>query len=349
MSKFKDLTVLVTAAGNVFMPGTAFALKNNGERNIRLIGADMNKDDTILQMFDKYYTVPRGDSPQYVDIIYDICKKEDVDIVLPIMSVELNALSRAKEKFKKAGIVISVTDINSLETANDKLKLFDYMKSNNITCADYMSVSSFKELEKAVNVLGYPNKPVCIKATNGSGSRGFRILDSNKSKFDLFFNEKPTSCFSTLDDIKEILSSKANFPTIMVMEYLPGTEYTVDLLADKGKVLYNCCRKSLNMENSIMLDGIVENNTDVLDICKQVTEKLKLDGNIGFDVKERADGTAVIMECNPRITAGISLFTAAGVNLLYLRIKQLLGEELPKAEPKTGVKMKRRWKEMFSE
>ena len=46
----KDLTVLVTAAGNVFMPGTLACLKNNGERNIRIIGADMSYDNTILRM-----------------------------------------------------------------------------------------------------------------------------------------------------------------------------------------------------------------------------------------------------------------------------------------------------------
>ena len=49
----RDITVLITACGNVYMPGTAASVKNNGERNIRLIGADMNHDDTILQMFDQ--------------------------------------------------------------------------------------------------------------------------------------------------------------------------------------------------------------------------------------------------------------------------------------------------------
>ena len=55
----REVTVLITACGNVYMPGTAASVKNNGERNIRLIGADMNHDDTILQMFDQYYQVPR--------------------------------------------------------------------------------------------------------------------------------------------------------------------------------------------------------------------------------------------------------------------------------------------------
>ena len=59
----RDVTVLITACGNVYMPGTMASIKNNGERNIRLIGADMNRDDTILQMADHYYTVPRAMIP----------------------------------------------------------------------------------------------------------------------------------------------------------------------------------------------------------------------------------------------------------------------------------------------
>ena len=59
----REVSVLITACGNVYMPGTTASIKNNGERNIRLIGADMNHDDTILQMVDQYYQVPRGDDP----------------------------------------------------------------------------------------------------------------------------------------------------------------------------------------------------------------------------------------------------------------------------------------------
>ena len=347
MFQLSEITVLITAAGNVFMPGTTKCIKDNGERNIRLIGADMNDDKSMLEMVDAYYPVPRGDNPDYVDAIFEICKKEHVDVVLPIMSVELNALSENKERFEAIGTKISVSGIEQLLIANDKLKLFDFMSSNNIECANYQSVRSMDELEQSVLTMGYPSRPVCVKATNGSGSRGFRILDESLSKFDSFLHSKPSSCVTTLTELKGILSEADVFPPLMVMEYLPGQEYTVDLLADNGKTLYCCCRKSLNMENSIMLDGEVVDNESVKSICSRVVGKLKLEGNIGFDVKERADGTPIIMECNPRITAGIPFFAAAGVNLPYLNIKRLLGEELPDVKEKTGMIVKRRWKEMY--
>ena len=343
----KDVTVLITAAGNVFMPGTTACLKNNGERNIRLIGADMNDDKTMLEMFDAYYPVPRGDDPKYVDTILEICKKENVDIVLPIMSVELNELSKNKKKFESEGIYVSVSDIESLKIANDKLSLLNYMKKSGIVCAEFYEVNSIQELEARVRTLGYPEKRVCVKTTNGSGSRGFRILDANKSKFDAFMHDKPNSNTIQLEEMVEILKEADIFPRLLVMEYLPGTEYTVDLLVDNGKVLCNCCRKSTNMENSIMLDGIIDDNKAVLEVCAKVAENLKLDGNIGFDVKERKDGTPIIMECNPRITAGIPFFAAAGANLPYLCVKKILKEELPDVEIKNGMKMKRRYCEMY--
>lgn len=349
MDQLRDVTVLITAAGNVFMPGTTACLTNNGERKIRLIGADMNDDKTMLEMVDAYYPVPRGDDPSYIDVLLDICKKEKVEVLLPIMSVELDALAQNRERFEAIGVKVGVSDPEPLMIANDKLKLFDYMKTHGIPCAEYEAVHSMDELEKAVKNLGYPKERVCLKATHGSGSRGFRILDASRSKFDAFMHQKPTSCYATLDEMVTILSDAPEFPEMLVMEYLPGNEYTVDLLADHGKVLYNCCRKSMNMENSIMLDGIVEDNIAVKELCAEVAESLGLDGNIGFDIRDRADGTPVIMECNPRITAGIPTFAAAGVNLPYLNVKRLIGEELPVCEQKYGTIVKRRWMEMYTE
>jgi len=341
----RDVTVLITACGNVYMPGTAASVKNNGERNVRLIGADMNHDDTILQMFDQYYQVPRGDDPAYADAILDICIKEHVDVVIPIMSVELETLAKNADKFAQAGVALSVSDLEPLKIANNKLALLKYMQANNIPTARFCEVNCVEDVDKAIEQVGIP---VVFKTTEGSGSRGMRIIDPSKSRFDILFHEKPTSAYVTLQDFKETLQ-EGDMPKMLAMEYLPGHEYTVDMLCDNGKVLYSLCRRGLNVQTSIILDGIVEDKPEIISLCNQVAESLKLTGNIGFDVKERADGTPVIMECNPRATAGVSEFAASGVNLLYLNIKRCIGEPLPELTPKYGVIMKRRYMEMYSD
>lgn len=340
-----ELTVLVTACGNVYMPGTAKSLKQNGERKINLIGADMNKDDTILQMFDRYYQVPRADDDHYLDAILDICKRENVDVIIPIMSAELEVLSENRNRFEEIGTIISVSDVEKIRIANNKLSLFEYLRDNGLPAPRFCAVRSLEDVDKAIDEIGYP---IVFKITEGSGSRGTRIIDPSRSRYDILFHEKPNSYYITKEEFKEILS-EGEIPEMLAMEYLPGTEYTVDLLAEKGDVKYSLCRKGLNVQTSIILDGEVVDKPEIVALCNEVAKSLKLSGNIGFDVKERADGTAVIMECNPRATAGVSEFTASGVNLLYLCVKMWMNEELPELTPKYGVIMKRRYMEMYTD
>ena len=65
---------MVSACGYQFMPALADCLKNNGERNIKIVGTDMNYDETIMQMVDVFYKVPNAKAPDYIDIILNICK-----------------------------------------------------------------------------------------------------------------------------------------------------------------------------------------------------------------------------------------------------------------------------------
>lgn len=207
-----------------------------------------------------------------------------------------------------------------------------------------MPVKSIDDVDRAIEEIGTP----CVfKQNKGSGSRGMRIIDPSKSRYEVLFNEKPNSMYITAEELKEILR-EGEIPPMHAMEYLPGTEYTVDILADNGNVKYSLCRRGLKVQGSIMLDGITENKPEITGMCSEIVSRLKLNGTIGFDIKEREDGTPLIVECNPRATAGISEFTASGVNLLYLCIKMMLGEELPAITPEYGVVMRRRYMEMYS-
>ena len=94
----RDITVLVSACGAQFMPGLVDCLKQNGERNIRVIGVDMNIDKTVYSLVDAIYKVPRATDPYYIDRLLEICKKERVDIVMPFMSAELIALIDRKKR-----------------------------------------------------------------------------------------------------------------------------------------------------------------------------------------------------------------------------------------------------------
>lgn len=85
-------------------------------------------------------------------------------------------------------------------------------------------------------------------------------------------------------------------------------------------------------------------------LCKDIVRELNLDGNIGFDFMLDENDTPWLTDLNPRVTATIVLYAGAGLNLPYLRVKQLLGEELPPIEIKYGTKLLRKyWDILYNE
>lgn len=345
----RDITVLLTAAGSPSAPGLIQCLKNNGERTVKVVGTDMKADATINQMVDVVRLVPPASAEDYVDTLIQVCKEEKVDVLIPGISQELPKLQARKDEFESNGTKVSVSDGNGLLIANDKIALYEYMKANGFHIPRFKVVKSLDEFAEACHSIGYPEKAVCVKMKDGSGSRGIRILDPSKSRFDIFSGEKPNSFFTTYEDMISILQEAEQIPELMVMDYLPGMEYSVDLLADHGKTLYIVGRESNVIQASIPQEATLAYNEEAYQLSKAIVESLKLDGNVDLDFKFDEQGHPQLMEINPRLAATLSVIAAGGCNLLYLRVKQLLGEEMPYVKIGYGTKMKRRYLELFTD
>lgn len=346
----KDLTLLLSASSSPSMPGMLKCFKNNGERNIKIVGVDMTADPSAKHMVDAFYRVPAATAPEYVDIILEICKKEKVDVYFPNISAEVSAVSARKEEFDALGVKLSVSNMESVAISNNKLHTYQALEKAGIPVPRYYGVHTVEDFVEGMKYMGYPEKPVCIKIVDGSGSRGVRIIDSTKSRYDIFVHDKPNSFYISYDDMLSMLqSAKEPLHEMMLVECMHGPEFTVDLLAEKGKALYIVGRNNVDSMMSIAQESVVQYDELAYRVSEQVIDLLKMDGNVGLDFMRNDKEEAVLMDINPRITATISLLAAGGVNLPYLRVKQLLGEELPQCEPQFGTRIRRRYGEMFTD
>ena len=341
----RSLTVLLSAAGSPTMPGQLRCFRNNGERDIKIVGVDMADDPTIGFMVDKYYKVPEATNKQYVDVLLDICRKENVDIYFPNISAEVSAVAKRVSEFSQIGTKVSIADQSVVDLVNNKLHAYNYFKKAGLTLPKYYPVHTISDYEVGCKQLEYPEKPVCLKLVSNSGSRGVRIIDSSKDRYQIFAHEKPNSFFVSYDDMLSILKSAPTLDEMMLVEYMPGNEYTVDLLAENGKVLYMVGRENIVSLMSIAQKSIVSRIDSAYEMCEDIVKLLNYTGNIGFDFMKNADGIPILMDINPRLTATVSVIAAAGVNLPYLRIKQLLGETLPDCHIDYGTTLVRRYGE----
>lgn len=330
-------------------PGAAGILKClKQEKSFEVIAADANPNAVGKYLAEDFENIPFATDPNFIDSILTICERRKINAILPLVTKELITLAQAKDKFEQAGIRILVSSQQSLEIANNKSRLYEFLEWRGLPVPEYKVVETIEQFIEAVKSLGYPEKPICFKPSVSNGSRGFRILDQKADEWDLLFNQKPTSAFISYNEAIRILSQK-QFPELLISEYLPGEEYSVDCLANQGISILTVPRLRKRMINGISVEGEFIKDESIIAYCNQIIKELHLHGNIGIQVKKSIKNEFLILEINPRVQGTISAALGAGINLPVLAIKQELNLSINAAELqiKWGTKFSRYWEGIF--
>jgi len=342
----RGIHLLMTGAG---APGAAGILQCLWQDPaVHITAADVNPHAVGRFLTNDFITIPAANDPAFADTLLSICREKDIHVLMPLVTKELIPLALRKNDFEMAGAKILVSSAASLEIANNKSRLYEFLQWRGMGVPAFKIVETVEQFREAVLELGYPEKNVCFKPSVSNGSRGFRILSEQMDELDLLFNYKPSSTYLRLQDAIRILSSGV-FPELLVSEYLPGEEYSVDCLADHGESKLIIPRSRQKMINGISVEGEFVNDESIISYCTQIIKELQLHGNIGIQVKRSAEGKFLLVEINPRVQGTIAAALGAGVNLPLLAVKQELGLPIPAEElqVKWGTRFSRYWSEVF--
>jgi len=332
--------VLITGAGAPGIRGTLYSLKNNWDRRgITTIGVDMRGDVVGRYLCDKFYRVPPANSEDFIPTLLDICEREGIDVILPQVTDELSQLARYKKDFERIGTKVAISEHEAVNLANNKKELMKIARKVGVPCPESYEVRRWDELERAVEKLGFP---FVVKPPIASGMRGFRIVyKDDVERKERFFREKPNNSRITMEGLYHILGEE--FPELLIMKYLPGREYSVDVLSSSDKVYVVVPRRRDEIRTGITFVGTVERRKDIIEFSKVLTLKIGLEYAHGFQFKEDEIGVPNIIESNPRIQGTMVLSTLAGANVIYGAVKLALGEDLPEFRVKWGTRLLRFW------
>ena len=336
----------MTGAGAPGGPGIIKCLQNMSDRWDLLVG-DSNAKATGRYLVSDFVNLPVASNENFVDSIMTICLKHGVDLVLPLVTAELFKLAACKDEFAQLGIRVVVSNQDGLNIANNKIALYEMLKYSEISVPDFRVASNLEELATAAYDLGYPMRPVVMKPGISNGSRGVRVLDPHKDPYELLFYEKPNHIYSTLEDILRIVG-KRSLPPLLVSEYLPGDEITVDSIVVNGEVKFIVARVRERMNSGISVAGRFEVHDDIFETCTSIARLLRLDGPIGFQFKRSITGEYRIIEMNPRLQGTSVAAMGLGVNLPQLVIEYCLTPDKPPFHSRrSGVGFARYYDEVF--
>lgn len=295
----KPINILILSAGtrNKIVQYFKKTLGENG----KVIATDMSTIAPAIYEADKYYIVPRITEPGYIDIILDICKKENISGVLSLIDPELSLLAENEDKFKAVGTTVIGSSYELCERALDKMQMFEWLRSHGYNCAkSYVDKNEFFADVKT----GKANYPVFVKPVRGSASIAISKVFDNET-VDLLFNHSDN---------------------LMIQEYLDGQEIGADCYIDllSGKLVSVFTKKKIVMRAGETDKSVSFKDEKLFELIKRFVNESGWRGQIDIDIFE-INGEYFISEVNPRFGGGYPHAYECGADHMKLIVNNLNG------------------------
>jgi len=307
-------TILVTAAG---APGAAAllrGLRENGERDVRLVGVDMSERSIGRHLCDAFHLVPPGSDPDYADAILELVEREGADIVLPQSSFDLPGLAAARGRFP---VPVLVSAPETVRRSNNKAETYSLLQRIGVPTIEFRRVAGARAVEAAARELGYPDRAVCFKPVFSSGSRGFRILDPTVDRAYQLLHERPGSVSMRLEEALDLLPEQGG-TELLVMELATGGERTIDGIADGERIVLGHPKTRESMRAGLAMYFVTLADDGLMELADRIVQELEIEWF--FNIQLVGDH---VIEVNPRIS---TIVYQEDLNLPWLGVKRALGE-----------------------
>lgn len=303
--------VLITGAGGPAGVSVIRALA--ADPSVEVFAADMDLYAAGLYLVPpgRRWLIPAGDTPGFAEELRERCVGAGIDVLIPTVDAELLPLSLIRAQLADEHIRLALTGHRALADTLDKFALYQ-------RCVATVRAPRTELLGPELDPDSW-QYPVVVKPRSGSGSRGFRILDSAAE-----------------------LRSQPPDERLMVQDLLPGEEFSLDVLADTvGRVISVVPRSRLRVDSGVSVAGRTLHDAELDELARGVFQAVGLSLVANVQCRRDRDGRPSLLEVNPRFPGALPLTVASGVDMPRLCLAAVLGRPLPEAVPHTDKIMVR--------
>ena len=340
------INVLLTSSRSPISLGRIVSLKENSDYDFYVVGT--NADNSFkLPMLDEQIQVPFGNDPGFIPALKKIVVEKKIQSIVPASDYETIAIARHKEEFEDLGAGCVCSKAKVTEIAIDKAKMLHFLKNKGIAVPEFETPQNIWELKEAARRLNYPQKTLVFKpAFAGGGNGGVWFVKENFGS-DLL-NARSIG-FVTLDELSRQLQKLSEFPRVVLMQYLPGEEYSTDALSQNGEVVYVLPRVRISPLPGYSQEGAIKPNEEVRRYVTEIAEAFEFDSIFNVQLKYSEDGEPLVYEINPRVSATAVANATAGIDIVLFAILKSIKLDYPKKLRFSPKRMVRFWKEYYSD
>lgn len=226
----------------------------------------------------------------FLSAFKEVINAHHIDAVYPATDSTI-AFLKANEAL--LGVPVIASDSATTDICLSKSRTYQLLEKRIPTPAMYADANHVKHY------------PVFLKPDIGYGSRGVKKANN----------------------AKELLACLEESPKHLILEYLPGKEYTIDCFTDRnGKLRFTGPRERKRTANGISVNSAsMPIDNAFQDMANKINTHLSFNGAWFFQVKEREGGELVLLEAASRMAGSSGVYRAKGINFAALSIFNAFG------------------------
>ena len=238
------------------------------------------------------HEIPDVRRPGWQAALIRLIEQEAVDFVFPANDIVIDALVAVREQLP-CPVVLPPSP--AVLVARSKRETFRRLAGAVPLPASYASPDEIEAF------------PVFVKPDAGYGGQGARLVRSRDA----------------------LAAELATGTDLLIQEYLPGAEFTVDCFTDRhGRLLVCEGRERVRVRMGTSMHGRgagPERTAEIRSLGEAISSRLGLRGAWFFQLKEDAGGALRLLEVDVRIAGTMALNRVRGVNFPLLSLYDLAG------------------------
>ena len=249
-----------------------------------LIGASSAKDHGCLVYEDYIDGIPHITDPLIIPTLQKIIHERNIEAIYPTMDYVIYVLKK-NESVLGCKVVSSPYEATAL--CLSKRRTYERLKG-------IVTVPHIYEKDRIQQY------PVFVKPDVGYGAIGTKLV-SDRGELEAAIKDR--------DDM-------------LILEYLPGEEFTVDCFTSKGgRLIYASARQRNRVKSGISVNtSFVADQAEFLELAEKINSEISFRGAWFFQVKRRDNGELCLMEIASRFGGSSLLSKSIGVNLPQLSL-----------------------------
>ncbi len=283
--------VLVFPCGSVVGVEINFALRN--ALTVEVFGASSIDDHGIYVYKNYIKDLPNISEENFIYEFNKVIKSNNIDFVIPTHdSIALFLVENGEKILAK----IICSSLETTKLCRYKSLAYDKFKNYNFVPKIYKTINEVHSF------------PVFLKPNNGQGSQGTHMVNSkNELEFYMSNNSK-----------------------LIICEYLPGEEITIDCFTDrKSNLRFMCARTREKTLSGVSVNSRkINTENEIYEIANIINKELEFRGHWFFQLKKDKNQKYKLLEISTRLAGTSCLSRNLDVNFSLLSILDFSDEDI---------------------